>query len=84
MQKNDEKKKVVTDIFDVTIEGSDACMHQSSSVDMQVVDVYLTNERPMLVMCWAGPQALSPLSPARSSPSQAQPRQGLGVGLGLA
>ena len=35
-------------------------------------------------MCWAGPQTLSPLSPAHSSPSQAQPGQGLGVGSGLA
>ena len=35
-------------------------------------------------MCWAGPQALSPLSPAHSSPSQARPGQGLGVGSGLA
>jgi hypothetical protein len=30
-----------------------------------------------IVMCRAGPQALSPPSPARSSPSQARPEQGL-------
>ena len=37
-----------------------------------------------LVMCWAGSQTLSPLSPAHSSPSQARHGQGLGVGSGLA
>ena len=37
-----------------------------------------------LVMCWAGPEAMSPPSPAHSSTSQAWPRQGLEVGLGLA
>ena len=37
-----------------------------------------------IVMCGAGLQALSPLRPAHSSPSQTWPRQGLEVGLGWA
>ena len=40
------------------------------------------DDKAHVVMCWVGPQALSPPSRARSSPSQAQ--QGLATSLGLA